>query len=166
MEYIVVWKVYFLFLLQLMCQLFHSWYNKMAYTSLSLAEFTHGMFKKSRIPNMHPKHSNSFSTFFFYQNSPYEQKRIHQEMWSKPFFTRYNNYEIWRKKQIKSGSTNNFLLHLVICFYSIQICWDTFLCIISLAHMYLLFQCTSNKYPIHIMETMNLSCLLESTREK
>lgn len=41
------------------------------------------------------------------------------------FFTGYKNYEIWRKKIIKSGSTNNFLLHIVI-YTSIQNCWDTF----------------------------------------
>lgn len=51
--------------------------NKMADTSLSLAGFTPGMLKKSRIPNMHPK-SKTFKIvlhIFVYQNSPYEQKK-------------------------------------------------------------------------------------------
>lgn len=107
--------------------------NKMADTSLSLAGFTPGMLKKSRIPNMHPK-SKTFKIvlhIFVYQNSPYEQKRILQDLYhfyiviKTFFFTGYNNYEIWRKKIIKSGSTNNFLLHIVI-YTSIQNCWDTF----------------------------------------
>lgn len=96
--------------------------NKMADTSLSLAGFTPGMLKKYRIPNMHPK-SKTFKIvlhIFVYQNSPYEQKRILQDLYhfyiviKTFFFTGYNNYEIWRKKIIKSGSTNNFLLPIVI----------------------------------------------------
>lgn len=69
--------------------------NKMADTSLSLAGFTPGMLKKSRIPNMHPK-SKTFKIvlhIFVYQNSPYEQKRILQDLYHfyiviKTFFSR------------------------------------------------------------------------------
>lgn len=69
--------------------------NKMADTSLSLAGFTPGMLKKYRIPNMHPK-SKTFKIvlhIFVYQNSPYEQKRILQDLYHfyiviKTFFSR------------------------------------------------------------------------------
>lgn len=133
--------------------------DKMADTSLSLAGFTPGMLKKSRIPNMHPK-SKTFKIvlhIFVYQNSPYEQKRILQDLYHfyiviKTFFSRgITIMKFEGKKIIKSGSTNNFLLHIVI-YTSIQNCWDTFFCIISLAHMYLPFHCTTifgNQYLIH-----------------
>lgn len=100
------------------------------------------MFKKSRIPNMHPKHSKSVSTSFLLELS-LRIKKIHQEIWFLHSNQNFSPRGIFKgERTIKSGSTNNFLLHLEMCFYSIQNFLRRFFCIISLVHMYLPFHCT------------------------